>query len=103
MFSGEWSWLLDVVRPAVQGGPGGAIDDDVAYAGPWRFDLGRVAAPVLLVHGVQDRMVPSSHSEWLARHCATAELWLRPDDGHISVLRSAPAAIEWLWEKATKH
>jgi hypothetical protein len=23
-------------------------------------------------------------------------LWLRPNDGHISVLRSAPAALEWL-------
>jgi pimeloyl-ACP methyl ester carboxylesterase len=96
MFSGVWSWLLDVVRPAIQGGPGGAIDDDVAYTAPWRFDLARITAPVLLLHGAQDRMVPSSHSEWLARHCATAELWSRPDDGHISVLGSSPAAMEWL-------
>jgi pimeloyl-ACP methyl ester carboxylesterase len=100
-FSGVWSWLLDVVRPAIEGGPGGAIDDDVAYAAPWRFDLAQISAPVLLLHGVQDRMVPSSHSEWLAQHCGTAELWLRPDDGHISVLKSSPAAIEWLWEKVS--
>jgi pimeloyl-ACP methyl ester carboxylesterase len=97
-FSGVWSWLLDVVRPALEGGPGGAIDDDVAYAAPWRFDLAQVTAPVLLVHGRQDRMVPCSHSEWLAQHCATAELWLRPADGHVSVLSSSPAAMDWLWE-----
>ena len=35
-------------------------------------------------------------AEWLARHIPAAALWLRPADGHISVLRSAPAALEWL-------
>jgi pimeloyl-ACP methyl ester carboxylesterase len=28
---GEWSWLLDVVRPAVAAGPAALIDDDLAY------------------------------------------------------------------------
>jgi pimeloyl-ACP methyl ester carboxylesterase len=97
--AGAWSWLLDVVRPAIAGGPGGAIDDDVANTAPWRFDLGQVTAPVLLLHGGRDRMVPISHSEWLAQHCSTAELWRCPVDGHISVLNSGPAAMEWLWEK----
>jgi pimeloyl-ACP methyl ester carboxylesterase len=99
-FAGPWSWLIEVVRPALQGGPAAEIDDDVAYAGPWRFDLAGVTAPVLLLHGGQDRLVPSSHSEWLARHCPTAQLWRRPDDGHISILNSSPAAIEWLRESA---
>jgi pimeloyl-ACP methyl ester carboxylesterase len=98
--SGTWSWVLDVVGPAVEGGPGGLIDDDLAYVGPWGFDPAQVIAPVLFVHGGRDRVVPSSHSEWLARRCPSAELWLRPEDGHISILNQGAAAMGWLREHA---
>ncbi|MDQ5810206.1 MAG: alpha/beta hydrolase [Actinomycetota bacterium] len=98
--SGAWSWLNSVVGPAVEGGPGGLIDDDLAYVAPWGFDPAQVIAPVLLVHGGWDRVVPSSHSEWLARRCPSAEPWLCPDDGHISILGSSAAALEWLREHA---
>ena len=98
--SDEWSWVLDVVNPAVEAGPGGLIDDDLAYVAPWGFDPARVVAPVLLLHGGRDWVVPSSHSEWLARRCPSAELWLSPDDGHISVLNQSAAAMEWLREHA---
>ena len=51
----------------------------------------------LVFHGGQDRMVPSAHGAWLAGRCPDAELWLRPDDGHVSVLRSCGvAALDWL-------
>lgn len=96
IFEGEWSWVLDVVRPAVAGGPGGQVDDDVAYTLPWRYNLARVTAPVLLLHGEQDRVIPSAHGEWLARHLPTAELRLRPAEGHVSVLGDSPGAMEWL-------
>jgi pimeloyl-ACP methyl ester carboxylesterase len=98
--SGAWSWLLDVVNPAVEAGPDGLIDDDLAYVAPWGFDPARVTAPTLLLHGGRDRIVPSSHGEWLARRCPSAELWLRPDDGHISILNQSAAAIGWLREHA---
>jgi hypothetical protein len=41
-------------------------------------------------------MVPSSHGVWLASRIPSARLWLSQDDGHITVLRSADAALEWL-------
>jgi pimeloyl-ACP methyl ester carboxylesterase len=97
---GEWSWFISVVRPAMENGPGGLIDDDLAYVAPWGFDPAWVVAPTLLVHGGRDRVVPSSHGEWLARHCHSAELWLRPEDGHISVLLSGEEAMGWLRERA---
>ena len=94
--AGDWSWLLEVVRPAVRAGPGGLIDDDLAAVGPWGFDPADIAVPTLLVHGGRDRVVPSSHSVWLARRVPSAGLWLRPSDGHVSVLHAAEAALEWL-------
>jgi pimeloyl-ACP methyl ester carboxylesterase len=98
--SGEWSWLSKVVGAAEESGPGPLIDDDLAFVSPWGFDLAQVRAPVLIVHGGRDRVVPSSHGEWLASRCPSAELWLRPEDGHLSVLGSSPAALEWLCEHA---
>jgi pimeloyl-ACP methyl ester carboxylesterase len=96
--SGAWSWLLEVVKLAVEAGPGGLIDDDLAYVAPGRFDPARVVAPILLLHGGKDRVVPSSHGEWLAHRCPSAQLWLSPDDGHISVLHRGAASLEWLRE-----
>jgi pimeloyl-ACP methyl ester carboxylesterase len=101
--AGDWSWLGKVAGQAQEGGlPGGMVDDELAYVAPWGFAPGQVRAPVLLVHGGQDRIVPSAHARWLARQIPAAELWLRPEDGHISVLGSAEAALGWLWEQASQ-
>jgi hypothetical protein len=54
----------------------------------------------LFLHGGLDRVVPSSHSQWLARRCPSAELRLSPHDGHISVLNSSADALGWLRERA---
>ena len=97
---GPWAWFLDVVRPAVASGPGGLIDDDLATVAPWGFDPADIEVPVLIVHGEADRVVPSSHGRWLAATVPTAQLWIRPDDGHISVLAEAPAALAWLRQSA---
>src|SRR5712692_7496990 len=91
--AGAWSWLAAVAGQAMEGGPGGMVDDDLSYVAPWGFETGQVSSPVLFLHGGRDRIVPSSHAKWLARHTRSAELWLRPDDGHISVLNSGATAM----------
>jgi pimeloyl-ACP methyl ester carboxylesterase len=93
---GDWSWVMDVVQPAVAAGPAARIDDDLAYVSPWGFDIAQVKVPVLVVHGALDRMVPSSHARWLAGHLERAELWIRDDEGHVSLLRAAEDALTWL-------
>jgi pimeloyl-ACP methyl ester carboxylesterase len=99
--AGEWSWFIDVVRPAIAGSMGGFVDDDLAGVGAWGFDPADVVAPALFLHGGRDRVVPAAHGEWLARRCRSAELRLYPEDGHISVLSSgAAAAMGWLRERA---
>jgi pimeloyl-ACP methyl ester carboxylesterase len=96
---GPWGWLGKVAEAAMAGGLEGAIEDDLAYVAPWRFAPEGVGAPLLLLHGERDRVVPSTHSRWLAERCPAAELWLRLEDGHLSVLGSAEAALDRLCER----
>jgi pimeloyl-ACP methyl ester carboxylesterase len=99
-FDGPWGWLGSVVGPALAAGPAALVDDDLAYVADWGFDPGEVTAPTLVVHGDADRVVPSSHGQWLANCIPGAQLWLQPGDGHISVLRTAEDALAWLVQAA---
>ena len=93
---GTWASLGRDAESAGNASPDGLIDDDVAFARPWGFDIGRIAVPFLLVQGGEDRVVPASHAQWLLAHIPAAELWLRPRDGHVSVLDAVPVAMDWL-------
>lgn len=101
--TGPWSWFGDIVDRALENGLDGLIDDDLAYVAPWGFAPADITAPVLLLHGEQDRIAPCTHGRWLARNCPTAHLRLSADDGHISVLNSAPAALDWLHPQAAPN
>ncbi|MCW6004909.1 alpha/beta hydrolase [Micromonospora sp. CPCC 205371] len=93
---GEWGWIGRIAADGAHTDQGGTVDDNLANVGPWGFDPTTIKVPVLFVHGEADRMVPSAHSEWLAARIASAQLWLRPGEGHISILSSAPATLDWL-------
>jgi pimeloyl-ACP methyl ester carboxylesterase len=94
--SGAWASLGADATRAGRDGPDGLIDDDVAYVNPWGFEPTQIDARVLIVHGGEDRVVPPAHAHWLVRHCPRSELWLRPRDGHISILDACPLAMDWL-------
>ena len=68
----------------------------MAFASPWGFDLEQVAAPVLLVQGDLDRVVPRLHASWMLSRLPNAQLWARPADGHVSVLSVVPDALDRL-------
>ena len=94
---GSWAWLITVVQKAMEGGMTGFIDDDLACVRPWGFDPATIEVPVLICHGEADRVVPVSHSRWLAARIPSAELRVYPDDGHITVLDSgAVPALDWI-------
>jgi pimeloyl-ACP methyl ester carboxylesterase len=97
---GDWSWFSRIVEAGLANGTDGLVDDDLAYVTPWGFDPRGTRAPTLLLHGVSDRVVPANHGRWLAASIPDAEQWFRPDAGHISILREARAALEWLVERA---
>jgi len=45
-------------------------------------------------------VVPAAHSDWLVHRIEDSELWLRPREGHISILESLPVAFDWLLARA---
>ena len=51
---------------------------------------------MLVVQGGEDRVIPPAHADALLRALPNAELWLRPRDGHVSVLHACPVAMDWL-------
>ena len=91
----SWSWFHCVTGPALEHGPGGMIDDDLAYVSPWGFTPEQIQQPVLLLHGEDDRIVPVAHAEWL-RRIPQAELRCVPG-GHLSVMIHAAEALDWLY------
>jgi pimeloyl-ACP methyl ester carboxylesterase len=98
--SGPWASLGRDAGQAGVAGPDGLVDDDVAFVSPWGFEVTEIAAPVLIVQGGEDRVVPPAHADWLMRYCPSSELWLRPRDGHVSVLDACPVAMDWLLARA---
>jgi pimeloyl-ACP methyl ester carboxylesterase len=92
----EWGALGDDAQAAGRGEPDGMVDDDVALASPWGFDPASTRIPVLLVQGGRDKVIPPQHAHDLLAAIPSAQLWLRPQDGHVSVLRALGVALDWL-------
>lgn len=94
--AGAWLSLGADVGLASAAGAEGLIDDELSIVAPWGFAVAAITAPVLLVQGGQDRLIPPAHADWLLRQMRDSELWLRPNDGHISILDACPLAMDWL-------
>ncbi|MCD1569915.1 alpha/beta fold hydrolase [Agromyces mediolanus] len=91
---GEWGAVGEDAQAADAFGPDGAVDDDVAFVNDWDVELAEVSAPVLLVHGTGDRVIPFAHTERIAAALARAELHAREGDGHVAVLAGLAPALD---------
>jgi pimeloyl-ACP methyl ester carboxylesterase len=82
-----------------QGGAGW-MDDDLAFARPFGFELEDVDIPVLVWHGRHDRFVPVAHGEWLAARIPGAERRITDTDGHLTLLVDRIGDVhQWLLER----
>jgi len=89
--------MLDGLRDSLARSVDGWVDDDLAFMRPSGFELDSIRAPILVVQGRQDLMVPWAHGEWLAQNLPSAEAWLREDEGHLTLfVRVVPSIHEWL-------
>ncbi|MEA2460203.1 MAG: hypothetical protein QOH90_380 [Actinomycetota bacterium] len=84
-------------REALEKGVEGWVEDDLAFAAPWGFDLADIQVPILLWQGSQDRMVPEAHGRWLAAHIPAVDARLRPDEGHLTLVTTRVGeTFDWL-------
>jgi pimeloyl-ACP methyl ester carboxylesterase len=72
-----------IVAEQAAHGVGGWVDDTLAFARPWGFDLDAITVPVLLTYGLQDFSCPPEHGRWLARHLPTALVVEDETGGHL--------------------
>jgi pimeloyl-ACP methyl ester carboxylesterase len=94
------AFLYEATQLGLAPGADGWWDDDVAFAEPWGFELEQIRTPVLLLHGSQDRFVPFTHGEWLARHIRGVEARLLHEDGHLTLIENHLEGVhEWLLER----
>ena len=73
------------IRRAVQTGIDGWLDDDLAFAAPWGFELSEIRTPTYIWQGGADLMGPAAHGEWLARHVPGTRAHLESGEGHLSI------------------
>jgi pimeloyl-ACP methyl ester carboxylesterase len=79
-------------------GVSGWVDDSLALARPWGFDLTQIEVPVLLRYGLTDVLVPPGHGRWLASHIPGCEAWIEDEAGHFAQDPAGAIAksLEWL-------
>jgi pimeloyl-ACP methyl ester carboxylesterase len=84
-----------------QGDVGGWVDDSLALARPWGFDLNEIAVPVLLSYGLTDVFVPPDHGRWLAKRIPGCEAWVDDEAGHFDPdpANGLRRRLQWLLDR----
>jgi pimeloyl-ACP methyl ester carboxylesterase len=67
----------------------------------WGFRVAD-AHSVVIWHGTQDRMVPTSHGRWLADHIPGARHRFFENEGHMSIIGSFDRSLDDLLDPAFK-
>ena len=92
--------LLDTYREGLRQGPGGWIDDVLAFRRPWGFELSDIRVRTLLWHGANDHFSPVEHSYWLHGQMTggptPAELHIQPGIGHFGAVEVLPDVLSWI-------
>ena len=82
------AWMVEERAERFAHGVAPAVAEMRAYTRPWGFDLADVRVPVTLLHGDDDRTVPLSAAEALARALPQATLEVVPGTGHALLLQA---------------
>jgi pimeloyl-ACP methyl ester carboxylesterase len=88
--------LAETYAEALRDGPYGWIDDVLALRSDWGFQLDHIGGPVRLWHGADDTFSPVSHTRWLARRIAGAQLQVQSGAAHFGAMEILPEILGWL-------
>jgi pimeloyl-ACP methyl ester carboxylesterase len=77
--------LANQFREALRISVDGWLDDDIAFAQPWGFELSEIEVPTMIWQGDEDLMVPFAHGQWLASQLPDAHVHLESGEGHLSL------------------
>jgi pimeloyl-ACP methyl ester carboxylesterase len=83
--------LQQALAEALRQGVAGYAQDVFVQGRPWAFDPRRISAPIEVVHGELDHVVPPAHSRHTADLVPTATLRTLPGHGHLTVVAELPA------------
>ncbi len=87
--------LMATMAEAFRPGVVGYAHDITVQGRPWNFDPTTITAPVIVVHGADDHLVPLAHSRHTAALIPGSELRIVDGRGHLSLTDEFPAlAVE---------
>ncbi len=72
-----------IIAEQARHGVGGVVDDTLAFAWEWGFDLANIRIPVLLTYGDADTSCPAAHGRFLAAAIPGAEVVATAGGGHF--------------------
>jgi pimeloyl-ACP methyl ester carboxylesterase len=92
--------VAGVIREATEdlrrGGVWGWVDDDLAFARAWGFDIAEIKVPVEVRYGAKDVLVPAAHGAWLAANVPDALVVIDDGQGHLGDPDKVIELTHWL-------
>jgi pimeloyl-ACP methyl ester carboxylesterase len=83
--------LTSAISEAFRQGVAGYALDIFIQGRPWPFDPGVVSAPVHVVHGELDKLIPLAHSHHTSEEVRGSILRVLPGHGHLTIVSELPA------------
>jgi pimeloyl-ACP methyl ester carboxylesterase len=83
--------LVATMGEAFRQGVRSYAQDIVLTREPWAFDTNAIVAPVWILHGEADTLVPVARARHTAEMIPRARLLTLPDHGHLSIGSEIPS------------
>jgi pimeloyl-ACP methyl ester carboxylesterase len=94
--------LTSALTEAFRQGIGGYAQDVFLEGHGWPFDPSRIAAPVAVLHGELDTLVPIAHSRHTAEVIASSTVRTLPGHGHLTIVSELAPTAAALLERVSR-